>query len=288
MLGEGLSAPGAGILKTLPGYLNKDGRAKQEKFMLKKRKFGILVVLAMIFAMVFGACGEAGDLLGDFLGNPDNPGVNPAGQESNPDYPDGAEPGPDFFEVGDITPRNGIIFYVADGKEGRPLGFTVQGYGNPGDPGYFASYTAYYLEAAPEDLPGTYTWGGTYELFTELDEQIKSPLFGIVGHGRSQTAFLHHFSNEGHNAATPCITHNIGDRTDWFLPSNAELNILFQQWSNTGKPAYYKFAEDIYWSSTYYGYDERVYLRRFDDSGDHPDGDYYSNTICKVRPIRAF
>jgi len=52
------------------------------------------------------------------------------------------------FEIGDIGPGGGIIFYVT------PNGFTVQGSPEGWSPAWTA-YTAYYLEAAPENISET-------------------------------------------------------------------------------------------------------------------------------------
>ena len=249
-----------------------------------KKKLSVLVVMAMIFAMVFGACGDLGDLdisglLGggdpDITGLSDLPGENPDGQESNPDYPDGVEPGPGIYEVGDEGPRGGIIFYAPD------EGFTVEGYGNPGDPGYFATYTAYYLEAAPNNT-GQRRWG-------TLGVDIGGTETAI-GTGRKNTAIIHAHS-DGTPAASACVTLDTGDRTDWFLPSRYELIELCKYWYDNGKPADLNFTTGLFWSSSQYSESE-AYSQSISTYGDYSDDEAGTNskamTIVNIRAIRAF
>jgi len=138
---------------------------------------------------------------------------------------------PGEINLGDTGPGGGIIFYVADGLEGRPLGFTVEGYN--GATGSFASYTAHYLEVAPSDSSSSAKWGGsdteisgvtTFLLDSDADAYK-------IGNGRKDTQIIvaHLAANitEKDRAAQLAAGADFGGKNDWFLPSSGELNLLY-------------------------------------------------------------
>jgi len=148
--------------------------------------------------------------------------------------------------IGHTGPAGGIIFYIADGQDGRPLGFTVQGYGNPGDTGYFAEYTAYYMEVSLQlngydwqerlwsYLPKYYYYyhyehGYYEEIIPGLSQSSNDETDWAIGRGRMNTAIIR---NRGitigyaTTAASTCAAFTGGGKTDWFLPSKDELNLL--------------------------------------------------------------
>ena len=133
------------------------------------------------------------------------------------------------YAIGGAGPAGGIIFYVDAG------GFTVQGYGNPGDIGYFASYTAYYLEAAPVDEPTSAQWGarGTFiSGVTTYDDNDDASLIGtLIGNGRKDTYIIANYLNnntsEEGRGAQLCANKSSNGFNDWFLPSIGELTQLF-------------------------------------------------------------
>ena len=159
--------------------------------MLKKRALGVFVVLAMIFAMVFGACGEAGGE-GEF--GPQDDGVN--------------------YKVGDKGPGGGIIFYVHP----DPAGFTVEGHESFG-----SSYPARYLEAAPEDSGIAY-WQNSDTVIIGVTTFTSSSHedYNKIGNGRKDTLtiveYLATVSDTG-RAAQVAAASAFGGQDDWFLPS---------------------------------------------------------------------
>ncbi|MCL2804385.1 MAG: DUF1566 domain-containing protein [Treponema sp.] len=165
--------------------------------------------------------------------------------------------------IGDVGPGGGRIFYVADGLDGRTHGFTVQGYGAPGDTGYFVSYTAYYLEAAPENFAGDYQWS-TSEYVATLNG---------IGAGRRNTALMNA------PAASVCLNYNGGGKSDWFLPSMEELNELYLSKDNVGMGSEWR----VFWSSSQY-ISYYVWNQNFSTGAQYYDWD----VEVSVRAVRAF
>jgi hypothetical protein len=165
-------------------------------------------------------------------------------------------------EIGDTGPGGGIIFYISD------TDFTVEGY--TGATGSFDSYTAHYLEAAPADMPTGLAW------------LLKS--FGptgtgtAIGTGRENTALIL-ATDALAPAAKACAEYaNSSGKTDWFLPSKAELNELYKNRSSVGMTA------ELYWSSSA-GNSSNPWDQSF-SSGAQLYGNMSSR--YSVRAVRAF
>jgi formylglycine-generating enzyme required for sulfatase activity len=120
-----------------------------------------------------------------------------------PDDPD--ECNENCLGIGAVGPGGGIIIYHY-----HP-GITITGYGNAGDPGYFPSYTARYLEAAPVNQ-GEYFWASPAYASTYI--QVRSGL----GRGRANTAAILAVDANA-PAALACRNYTGGGKNDWFLPS---------------------------------------------------------------------
>jgi len=135
------------------------------------------------------------------------------------------------YSIGDIGPAGGIIFYV------NTDGFTVHGYGVDGDPGYFETYTAHYLEAAPENISGTHTWASIVGLIPELSQDSDDETDWIIGRGRMNTAII---INQTYTtpAVSACVDYRapMPNETfnDWFLPSRNELNEIWLSRNDSG------------------------------------------------------
>ena len=155
-----------------------------------------------------------------------------------------------YYELGDRGPGGGIIFY-------RDLGgFTVTGYGTPGDTGYFAPYTAHYLEVAPANAGPNQRWGlasgdteignglTTYYQTSEVNTHIST---GFIGNGRRDTQIIISELGIGTYAARSASAYTTASgHNDWFLPSITELNFLYQSGSAvSGMP-----TSGIFWSSS--------------------------------------
>jgi len=187
------------------------------------------------------------------------------------------------YEIGDEGPAGGIIFYVADGEDGRPDGITIQGY--TGATGTFAEYTAYYLEAAPANEPSS-VWGASgtsianVTTFTSVGQNNTL----TIGVGRKDTQTIVNnaaFAALTDTAAQRCTSKNFGGKTDWFLPSLGELNEMYKARvaGVTGIP-----TTGVFWSSSQHSNDGAWY--QYLNSG-FQGGNLKSYDI-DVRAIRAF
>lgn len=153
------------------------------------------------------------------------------------------------FEIGDIGPAGGIVFY---------------------DKGAYSDGWRF-LEAAPADI-GEYEWGKYGVIGTSKE----------IGAGKTNTEKIVKKFGQGEYAAKACSDYEFNGYDDWFLPSEEELNLLHE---NLYKKDICNLKESSYWSSSVYsnGYD--VWLQDFIDGNQYNDFPYYS---YYVRPIRAF
>jgi len=166
------------------------------------------------------------------------------------------------YAVGAIGPGGGIIFYVADGVPPRPSVINMSG----------GFSNAYYLEAAPWDWFGTFAWstGAT------------PPTGGGLGDGRNNT--YNHLAGPSFPAAEACRTFSLNDKSDWFLPSSAELEELYNY--EAANPGVLGFSGTDYWSSSTSlavpGFVDYLNLSGPPLLNDAP------TTAYRVRAIRAF
>ncbi|MCL2805410.1 MAG: DUF1566 domain-containing protein [Treponema sp.] len=186
-------------------------------------------------------------------------------------------------QIGDTGPGGGIIFYIADGEEERPLGFEVTSTTSA-----FETYTAHYLEAAPENAVG----GTGTQTMMRWSTQDGSPYPNVagtlitIGSGRNNTALIiaaekaAHPANTFIYAALACDNYNTDSKDDWFLPSKDELNEFYKQKS------YFGLTTGYFWSSSQaagnFAWD-RSFLY-----GAESYGGAHKNVPTNVRAIRAF
>jgi hypothetical protein len=162
------------------------------------------------------------------------------------------------YRPGDTGPGGGKIFYRDE------AGFT-----------HYTSRTdnvgikAYYLEAAPVDIPDNLKWASPEYYSTNV-----SNTEGAIGTGKRNTARIL-FIDTNAPAAKACSEYSNNGITDWFLPSIVELNQLYVNRNAVGIP--YK----EYWSSTQESqYSAYTY--------DFPYIKEIKEHSCSVRAIRAF
>ena len=181
------------------------------------------------------------------------------------------------YTIGDEGPAGGIIFYVA------PSGFTVTGYGSPGDTDYFAGYTAYYLEAALLDH-GELFWMYIPPSGNPGDEYHDIKGTGtVIGTGKENTRLILATDPDA-PAAKVCDEYSNNGKTDWFLPSKDELNEMYKARSHLGITVQWDFWSSSQDNSNKY----RAWAQYF---GNDSQGDVYvTYKDCKsyVRAIRAF
>jgi len=202
---------------------------------------------------------------------------------------------PKTYQVRDIGPGGGIVFYVATAP------FTC---------GEDLKETCTYLEAAIANGTTTSTWTpdttaplGCYG--TSLTETSLE-----IGTGRANTKMITDQgcvgADNSASAASIAAAYNGGNKTDWFLPSRKELDALCNEFFTGRTGEHYSadncmgrqsavtgetngiawsFAADGYWSSSVF---EGPYLAWFQhfDLGDQ--GSPGRNATYYVRPVRAF
>ncbi|MCX6434320.1 MAG: hypothetical protein NTX29_16640 [Actinobacteria bacterium] len=179
--------------------------------------------------------------------------VAPDGSESPAPMLGAAAPS---YRIGDTGPGGGIVFYDAGSKQpwGRFLEAAPAGW-NDG-------------AADPEDL-----WCGHYRsVFTSTE----------MGMGAANTAAM--LSSCEYGAAYRVHAYAGGGLTDWFLPSEDELNALFVQRNRVGG-----FAPDrCYWSSTEGGRVYSAWCQFFTGWYEYNGSSLSKNASHGLRPVRAF
>jgi hypothetical protein len=134
-----------------------------------------------------------------------------------------------------------------------------------------------YLEAAPEDI-GDYVWGafgysvnGTSTAIGTGLENTNIIVARLAGLGQTN------------RAAQVCVAYELNDYNDWFLPSNDELNLMYQNLHIQGLGG---FTDNYYWSSSAIeGVNDASQIQGFSD------GNMYSNwrsSSSLVRCVRRF
>ena len=132
------------------------------------------------------------------------------------------------YRPGDTGPGTGIIFHRDDS------GFLVEGYA--GSANAFPGYTAYYLQAAPENSDSA-QWGAFNEIISDVatfTSQLNADY--TIGIGRRDTSAIISYlgGNEAGRAAQVAASEMFDGFNDWFLPSLGELSLLYGQRTNEG------------------------------------------------------
>jgi len=213
------------------------------------------------------------------------------------------------YQIGDIGPGGGNIFYVSES------GFNCGSeYSNNGSP---TSALCFYLEAAPYDWfnPGVATDDPAIQWSVESNWQRNLEAIDNeypannttdgIGLGYKNTLAIvaqngTYDPNTNYFAAGAAQSFRGGLKNDWYLPTASELNQMCK-WArgipvpfnetvcsggalNSGTQAR-GFRGDFYWSSSEAGMSENVWFQNFSHGGQL---DYTKNNSYYVRPIRAF
>jgi len=169
-------------------------------------------------------------------------------------------PSPTTYKVGDTGPAGGIIFYDS---------------GNTGS-GWR------YLEAAPANQAssGTTTWGGSGVLVGATST--------VIGTGAANTAAIISALGSGTYAAMICHSYSLGGYSDWFLPSQQELHLMYQNLkaNNLGNftGTWYFSSSEVDANNAY----EWVFTTDTGGTGDFGDSGPKTASMGSVRAIRAF
>ena len=150
-----------------------------------------------------------------------------------PPTPPPPPPQPTTYKIGDRGPAGGIIFYDK---------------GNNSD-GWR------YLEVASRDA-GSVRWG---------TEDTISGTKVEIGTGKQNTQIIIDYMMEtgkNHPAAMVCRQYSQGGYSDWFLPSKAELNLMYWNLKQQGLG---NLGSGWYWSSSHGGTYYATWLQSFND-----------------------
>ncbi|GHV66191.1 hypothetical protein AGMMS49928_00270 [Spirochaetia bacterium] len=163
------------------------------------------------------------------------------------------------YLIGETGPGGGVIYYY------DKAGFTVNG------------ITCHYLEAAPEDIPGTFMWISSSGNYISIPDALERG----IGAGYANTAAIL-ARDPSAPPALACKEYTNNGKNDWFLPSTFELSYMSQRKAVIGN-----FTDSHYWAST----QTMEFAPTIADAQDFSTGQYNSydkqNTYC-VRAVRAF
>ena len=132
----------------------------------------------------------------------------------------------------------------------------------------------HYLEAASADMPGELAWASSRYTSTNINGTGTG-----IGTGRKNTALILAVDTAAPTAKA-CKEYTYGGKTDWFLPSQDELSMLYMCRNYVGG-----FNGRWYWSSSqsnYYGFAWSQYFSYGSQN------DYGKTRADYVRAIRAF
>ena len=160
------------------------------------------------------------------------------------------------YAVGDVGPGGGLVFLIANGLT---------------------------YEMAPK------TWGANETTGIQWCSNTISSLSGtfgtVVGTGEANTALMVAVGACTSGAANEATAYSGGGFTDWFLPSEDELNEMWLYSQVVGfNTATYGFASANYWSSSQFSAD---FARAQDLGGSLRFADFKTSSL-RVRPVRAF
>ena len=164
------------------------------------------------------------------------------------------------YRIGDTGPAGGLIFYV--------------------NPDYAADGWRY-LEAAPFDQSEGAKWGC-------FRRTVPGARGTSIGSGRTNTADMLAACAEPGSAARLCADLSVNGVRGWFLPSEAELDLLYRNLKAKGLGSFRDAgARDNlnYWTSTQQTADMAAHID-FADNGRHHGDD--KDFPRRVRAIRAF
>ena len=197
--------------------------------------------------------------------------------------------------VGDTGPGGGIVFYVQEAGGTFACGATL-------------ASTCKYLEVAPNTWDGgsadpTKLWAVAAHQSSDIatianETTAYNDALGI-GLGYKNSLAIVGQGNDTTTAAGAARAYGGGSKSDWYLPTTAELNLLCQ-WArnvvqsvttpctggtlNTGTGASGGFSSSSYWSSSEY-VANFAWVQYFGDGYQFSRG---KSATAYVRPVRAF
>jgi hypothetical protein len=201
-----------------------------------------------------------------------------------------------IYTVGQVGPGGGRIYYVSNSGFNCGSAFTSTGSPTGG--------LCNYLEVAPSTWSGGSTdpskkWADTSYVSTDVsgisNEASAANSSAGIGLGYKNSSLIVNQGNTSATAAGSARAYSGGGKSDWYLPTTAELNLLCQ-WargmtqdvnalctSGTNNADFY--ADPAYWSSSEVDA-SMARVQYFNNSGAQDARAKGDNN--KVRPVRAF
>jgi hypothetical protein len=150
------------------------------------------------------------------------------------------------YQAGQNGPAGGVVFYPAANVQTSPKVDREYQIGDTGPAGGIIFYINpqsgdwKYLEAAPASAEFTRNWG-------LHGKTVRTDV--TTGSGKENTkTIVAALENNGEiGAALLCVDLSTGGYRDWFLPSKAELNLMYR---NLALKSLGKFEKSTYWSSS--------------------------------------
>ena len=199
----------------------------------------------------------------------------------------------DAYEVGDIGPSGGYVFYDDE------IGYDLDSDGTIEEvEKNLLVEGKRYLEAAPSDLllgDSDYFHIFGYYRTTRSGSPVLIGTATGIGAGQANTTALvaamgstayitsttSTTTTTADYAARMCDIHEAGGYSDWFLPSKDELNMMYMNLKNNNRGG---FSGDSYWSSS--AADASNAWFQYFYNGDQNYYNRYAGN--RVRPVRAF
>jgi len=201
------------------------------------------------------------------------------------------------YFVGNPGPGGGLIYYVDEA--GFSCGATYVSTGSP------TGGLCHYLEVAPSGWntgsdPGKIWANSNTDLSITNEASVYNNILA-VGLGYQNSITIVDAGNNTTSAAGAARAYTGGSKSDWYLPTATELNLLCQ-WARGVSPSVTTacsggtlnsdaygadlagFATEYYWSSSEIS-GGRVWWQYF-NGGEQGQGD--RDELLRVRPIRAF
>lgn len=160
------------------------------------------------------------------------------------------------YEIGETGPGGGVIFYIDE----------------------VDAFPWTYLEAAPIDIVNggvmLFEWSNVNNTFVGFTGRE-------IGKGQANTQYIIAQPAHIYSAAKQCDDLILGGYSDWFLPSQDELNMMYLNLYLHGLGGLW---HDGYWSS----YDVNDNFARAQYFGDGHSGTLLKSVTFRVRAVRSF